>query len=116
MAEMTEDQAIGALGVVVAGSQFYSAALPSIFTIRRHALPEDREDITDGEKFATVATLAVGGVVAAMLDHPAPFVMALIVAAVMVAMYEWAWRGSEAAAAAARRRPGSAELEEEREG
>lgn len=88
MPQMSDDHAIASLGMAVAGTQFYSAALPSVFTIR--AFEADRRSIRDGERFATVATLALGAVVSAMLDHPAPLVMAVVVAAVMLGMYEWA--------------------------
>lgn len=89
---LEQDKALAALGMAVAGTQFYSAALPSVFTIR--AFSADAASIRDGERFATVATLGLGLIVSAMLDHPAPFVMAVVVAVIMVAMYEWALRTS----------------------
>jgi len=88
MKPLNDDHAIAALGVVVAGSQFYSAALPSIFTIRKFSA--DARSIRDGERFATVATIALGAVVASMLDHPAPLIMAVVISGVMVGMYEHA--------------------------
>lgn len=87
---LDEDRAIASLGMAVAGTQFYSAALPSVFTIR--AFSADVRSIRDGERFATAMTLGLGAVVSAMLDSPEPLVMAVVVAAIMVAMYEWALR------------------------
>jgi len=87
---LEQDRAIAALGMAVAGTQFYSAALPSIFTIRKFSA--DAASIRDGERFSTVMTLGLGLVVAAMLDSPEPFVMAVVIAAIMVSMYEWALR------------------------
>lgn len=76
----------------MAGTQFFSAANPSIFTIRRLGVDGDVKvsDIRHGEVFAGAATLALGFVVAAIMDHPAPVVMAVVVTALMVGMYEWA--------------------------
>lgn len=90
MPELSEDKAIASLGMAIAGTQFYSAALPSVFTIRRFPDQYAAQDIRDGEKFATLATLALGTVVSAMLDSKAPLIMSAVVSVVMVGMYEWA--------------------------
>jgi len=87
---LSDEQALASLGMAVAGTQFYSAALPSVFTIRRFPDQYAAKDIRDGEKFATVATLTLGAVVSAMIDNNAPLLMAGVVAIVMVGMYEWA--------------------------
>lgn len=89
---LDEDHALVALGLATAGVNLFSAANPSIFTIRRLGVDGEvkARDIRHGEMVAGGLTLALGLVTAGIMDHPAPAVMALVVVAVMVAMYEWA--------------------------
>jgi hypothetical protein len=91
---LTESDAIPALGMALAGTQFYSAALPSIFTIRRFPDQYAAKDIRDGEKFASVATLTLGAFVSTILDSKTPLIMAAVVAGIMVGMYEYALSSS----------------------
>lgn len=89
MPALDESKALSALGMSLAGTQFYYAALPPLFEIRKNPDQYSATDIREGEKFATVATLGLGVMVAAMLDSKTPLIMAGIVSAVMVGMYEW---------------------------
>lgn len=90
---MNKDEALSVLGVMLSAGQAYSAANPSISTIRRGDWASDddlRMDIRHGEIAATAITLGVGAYVASVFDSLTPFYASIIVAASYVGLYEWA--------------------------
>lgn len=90
---MNRDEALSVLGVMLSAGQAYSAANPSISTIRRGDWASDddlRRDIRHGEIIASLITVGVGAYVASVFDSLNPFYASIIVAASYVALYEWA--------------------------
>lgn len=73
----------------------YSAFLPSIMTIGTFVdSPEKVLMIRQGEIVATLLSLGVALSVAFIMHSFLPVAMMLFAAAVMIAVYEWALRGS----------------------
>jgi len=79
--------------VAVEGAHAYSAACPSIMTIRKFKNEVDvRRSIRDGEFIGSVFVLTLGAIVSAIIKSPLPFYFAIGTIVIMVSMYEWALR------------------------
>lgn len=78
----------------VESAHFYSAALPSIMTIRKFSEDEaDLQAIRQGEAIATGMSIALGWILSELTDSYLPLAMAMGMAVLMIAMYEFAVRG-----------------------
>jgi hypothetical protein len=87
-----KDLALAAL-VAVEGAHAYSAALPSIMTIRTFAKEEEQiKSIRHGEIYATVWLAVFAFLVSVLMGSPLPMLFAFVTAASMIGMYEWALR------------------------
>lgn len=87
------DVALAMLGAVES-AHFYSAALPSIMTIRKFVDDDESlQAIRQGETIATGMSLALGWILSELTDSYLPLVMAMGMAVVMITMYEFAVRG-----------------------
>jgi hypothetical protein len=95
VAEVRRDVVIGGILAAVESAHFYSAFLPSIMTIRKFGRDaEALQALRQGQVIATVATVLLGAVVAAYVQHSAPLVIAVVFAVLMVAVYEAAIKGT----------------------
>jgi hypothetical protein len=86
---MTQEQVMLSAFTALESAHLYSAFLPSIFTIGTFV--EDEKGvklIREGELTATVAALALGGIVAKLIKDPLPFYLTLAVIACMLWTYE----------------------------
>jgi len=91
VATLDRDHALAALGTLINGGQVYSAFLPSVFTIRHFgADPATVKDIRDGERIATGFVLVMGVAIAFLVESPVPLYSAILLAVVMVSVYEYA--------------------------
>lgn len=81
--------------VIEAGASLYAAFCPSWFTVRspffheQNARAGNVRAIRQGETVATVLTLAAGWASAVLVDSWLPAIGAAVVAAVMIAGYEY---------------------------
>ncbi len=76
-------------------AHLYSAFLPSIFTIGTFVADEKGVKlIREGELTATLAALALGGIVAKLIKDPLPFYFTVAVCAGMLWTYERALAGA----------------------
>lgn len=76
-------------------AHFYSAFLPSIFTIRTFARkdPDALRALRQGEVIATAFALSLGWTVSELTDDDKPLLFAILTAALMILVYESAMRG-----------------------
>jgi len=81
--------------VAVEGAHAFSAFLPSVFTIRRHAVPQGAEkDLRLGYIPATLFALALGLLASKILKSLWPLVASVLTIIFMIAVYEWAIRSA----------------------
>jgi hypothetical protein len=92
VARITDDIAWSVV-VGVESAHFYSAFLPSIFTIEKFGQQEtDIRALRRGEVIATVFTLLLGWAAGELVDSPYPLYASLTIAVLMLAVYEMALR------------------------
>lgn len=79
-----------AIGQTVVAYQFF---LPRITEVRQ-ASPADasmRADVMMGQIAAGAVSLAIGGLLAWMMQSPLPVLVSVFIAGVIAALYEWAY-------------------------
>lgn len=92
---MTQEQIMLSAFTALESAHLYSAFLPSIFTIGTFVQDEKGiKLIREGEMTATLAALALGGIVAKLIQNPWPFYFTLAVAGGMLWTYERALKGA----------------------
>ncbi len=87
------DTELLALSVLTAAetAHVFSQFEPSIFTIKRLAVPEGAvREIREGYVPALALGLGIAGAVSFLTKSKLPFMMALLVAAFTIGVYEWA--------------------------
>jgi hypothetical protein len=81
--------------IAVEGAHAFSAFLPSVFTIRRFAVPQGAEkDLRLGYIPATLFALTLGALASAIMKSPWPLVASVLTTIFMIATYEWAIRSA----------------------
>jgi hypothetical protein len=81
--------------VAVEGAHAFSAFLPSVFTIRRLAVPQRAErDLRLGYIPASLFALTLGLLAGKILKSPWPLVASALTVIFMIAAYEWAIRSA----------------------
>ncbi len=86
-----QDDLLLSVFVSVEGAHAFSAFMPSYFTVQKFADgDQDLARLRSGYIPALLFNLILGGVVAAMIKKPLPFIMAAIVSISMIALYEGA--------------------------
>ena len=81
--------------VAVEGAHAFSAFLPSVFTIRRLAVPQGAErDLRLGYIPASLFALALGALASAIMKSPWPLIASVLTIIFMIATYEWAIRSA----------------------
>jgi len=87
--KISTDILLGAF-TVLEGVHSYSAFLPSLFTIRHFssASADDLKSFRDGELYASIFTLALGGTISLILRSYYPLLASFGVIGVMVYIYE----------------------------
>ena len=80
--------------VGVESAHFFSAYLPSIFTIKNLAIPQKAENnIRAGYIPATLLSLALSGIVSYLVKSPYPLIFGIGTIALMITFYELALMG-----------------------
>lgn len=90
---LKHEEAVLAVTQAVQAAQIASMVNPSISTIRRATWTDGAshvKDIRDGERIAVAITVAVGLVLAVLIEDTSPLWTSIIASAVVVAIYEWA--------------------------
>ncbi|AFA40851.1 MAG: hypothetical protein OWQ51_03300 [Pyrobaculum arsenaticum] len=81
--------------VAVEGAHAFSAFLPSIFTIRRLAVPQDAvDDLRLGYIPASIFALALGTLASLILRNWWPLAASIMTIIFMISAYEWAIRSA----------------------
>jgi hypothetical protein len=94
----SEQLAVAGLAIMAASEvpNFLAGLLPSTMTIGRFAAePADRMRLRRSEIVGSALAVGVGVGCALVANHPAPFIMVLVVLAVMLFEYERAIRGAQ---------------------
>jgi hypothetical protein len=73
-------------------AHFYSAFLPSVFTIKKFA-ESDKEKVRAGYIPATLLTLGLGLVVSKLINDMKPFYASILITIGMISVYELALGG-----------------------
>ncbi len=77
--------------VAVEAAHAFSAFLPSVFTIRRLAVPQNAlDDLRAGYIPATLFALALGTIASLILKSWWPLIASMFTVIFMIAAYEWA--------------------------
>jgi len=81
--------------IAVEGAHAFSAFLPSVFTIRKLAVPAGAEnDLRLGYIPASLFALALGALASAIMKSPWPLTASVLTTIFMIATYEWAIRSA----------------------
>lgn len=90
-------EAIGPATLAIStGVSLFQGLLPPLTEIRKKDPANDPEfaaDVRMGEFGAVAILLGIGAISGSMVGTPAPFTVAIVVGALLVALYEWTLRG-----------------------
>jgi hypothetical protein len=83
------EETILALFIALESVHFYSAFMPSVFTIEHFAgNQQDVASLRRGEVIATIFSLSVGILMSKIIKSKLPFMLTLITSTVMILLYE----------------------------
>jgi hypothetical protein len=90
-------EAIGPATLAISsGISLFQGLLPPLTEIRKKDPGNDPEfaaDVRMGEFGAVAILLGIGAITSTMVGTPAPLSVSMVVAALLVALYEWTLRG-----------------------